>query len=143
MEPIDRNTLVDTVKHSGKVQIRRQPQRRETEAAHAQAAERLGVCARRQAVRDHPRVRVLADQCAGHGVVQVTVGARFHRYVLVDELAGHVRAEHLVELGQELFLISRQETPVDFRSSGLRHDIDFITGAQNCRIYRIPQRRGI
>src|SRR6516225_7676377 len=42
-QAVDRDAFVDAVEHSGKVQIRRQPQRREAEAAQAQTAERLGV----------------------------------------------------------------------------------------------------
>src|ERR1041385_7302042 len=97
-----RNAFVYPVKHSGKVQIWRQPQGSEPEAAHAEPGERLGVRTGRQAVGNHPRVRVLGEKCAGHRVVQGTIGGGLERDIAVDELPGDARAEHPVEFGQEL-----------------------------------------
>src|ERR1700760_3430247 len=54
-QAVDGNTLVDTVKHAGEVQVWRQLKRGEAKAAQAEPAERFGVRAPRQAVRDHPR----------------------------------------------------------------------------------------
>src|SRR5260370_38701604 len=88
-QSVDGNALVDTVKHSGKVQIWRKPQRGEAETAHAEAAERLGVGPRRQAVRNHPGARVLGKKRAGHRVVQGSVRGGLERDVCVEDLARH------------------------------------------------------
>src|SRR5690606_3518646 len=41
-QPVDRDPLVDAVEHAGEVQLRRQLQRREPEAADAEVVEGLG-----------------------------------------------------------------------------------------------------
>src|SRR6185437_775351 len=75
-----------------------------------------------------------------HRVVQGAIRGRLERDVAVDELPGDAGSEYPVELGQELLLVAGKVTAVYFRGRRLRHDIHFVAGPQNCRIYRIVQR---
>ena len=57
-ETVDRDPLVDAVEHAGEVELRRQLQRAEPEAADAERAELLRVGPGREAVGDHVRVGI-------------------------------------------------------------------------------------
>src|ERR1700678_2107975 len=95
-ETVDRHALVDAVEHAGEVELRRQLERAEPEAADAELAEPLRVGPGREAVGNHDPVGVFGAEGGGHRVPQVTVGCGLERDVVVDELAFHCFSEQFV-----------------------------------------------
>src|ERR1700729_110050 len=131
---VDRNALVDAVEHAGEVELRRELQRAEPEAADAELAEPLRVGPGREAVGDGDPVRVFGGQRGGHGVPEVAVGGGLERDVVVDEFAGDLFSEQFVDLREELVLAAGQESPVEVRARCLRNHIHLVSGVQAGRV---------
>jgi hypothetical protein len=133
-EGVQGDPLVDTVEHAREVQVRRQAQRAEPEAADAELGEMLRIGPGGQAVGDHDRFGILGAQGRGHRVPQGAVRRRLKRDVVVDELPADRRAEQPVELGEELFFPAGQEAAVEFAERGLRDDVDLVAGLEPGRL---------
>ena len=140
-EGFNRNTLIDAMEHSGKIQIRWKPEWRESEAPDTEPGERLGVSTARQAVRNYPGRGVLGQQRSAHGRDQLAVESGLQRNVAMDELTSNTGTEQAIKLGQELLLVPGQETSVHLGRGDLWYNIDFIPSTQHCRISCIPQGR--
>src|SRR3954452_2344541 len=113
LQRVHRHALVDAVEQRREVQVGRQPQRGEPEAAHPELGERLGVGAAGEHVRDRLGAGVLGLQRGDHGVHQRTLELGLDGRQVGDPLAGDVRPEQLVDLPQEGLLPPRQHPAVD------------------------------
>src|SRR5215218_2538318 len=87
LQRLHRHPLVDPVEERGEVEVGRQPQRRETEAAHAQALEALGVGAAAHRERHRAGAVVLGLEGGHHLVDERAVERRLDGVVVDQPLA--------------------------------------------------------
>ncbi|CAK7282174.1 hypothetical protein SGPA1_20140 [Streptomyces misionensis JCM 4497] len=118
------------MEHAREIQLRRQLQRREAEAADAEVVEGLGVGAAGEHVRDGLGGGVLGEQGRLHGLHQRAVEGGLDGLVGVHVLAADVRAEQPVEVAEELLLVAGQEAAVDVRGGLAGDDVDLVTGVE-------------
>src|SRR5688500_17308508 len=106
---LDRNPLVDAVEERREVEVRRQPQRREAEAAHAEPLEALGVGAAAHGEGHRARAVVLGLEGGDHLVDERAVERRLHGLVVDEPVALDPLAEKAGQLALELLLLAVQE----------------------------------
>src|SRR3954471_6500891 len=106
LQRLARPPLVDAVEERGEVQFRRQPQRREAEAAHPEALEALGIGAAGHRERHRPRAVVLGLQSRHHRVDEGAVEGRLHGLVMHKPLPLDALADQPGELALELLLLA-------------------------------------
>ena len=109
---VDGYPFIDPVEQRREIQIRRQPQRREAEAANTQARERFRVCSAGKHVRHSPRVGIDGQQRRVHRIDELTVERGLVRRQGGDPLAGDIGPDQLVDLGLE-----RRQPPGSTRQS--------------------------
>src|SRR5918997_2354373 len=112
LQRLDRHPLVDAVEQRGEVEVRRQPQRREAEAPHAQRLEALRVGAAAHGERHRPRAVVLGLEGGDHLVDQGAVERRLHGLVVDDPVALDALTDEPGELALELHLLAVEEPAV-------------------------------
>src|SRR5215213_8703135 len=113
LQRLHRHPLVDPVEERGEVEIRRQPQRREAEAAHAQALEALGVGAAAHRERHRAGAVVLGLEGGHHRVDERPVERRLDRVVVHQPFALDALSDEARELALELLVLAVEEPAVD------------------------------
>src|SRR3954468_13153734 len=104
----DRDPLVDAVEERGEGQVGRQLQRREAEAAHAEALEALRVGAAAHGERHRAGAVVLGLERGDHRVDQRPVERRSYGLVVPQPLPLHALADERGELPLELLLLTEE-----------------------------------
>ena len=123
------------------VERRWQSQRREAVAPDAQRAERLGIGAAREHVRDRDSTRVLGPQHRGHEVDARAIERRLHGDVAIDEFTRDRVTEHLVDRGKHLLLIAGEEPGVHVGLGAAGDDVDLVARVEHGRVDRVAQGR--
>src|SRR3954454_5347269 len=139
LQGLDRHPLVDAVEQRGEVQVGRQPQRREPEAAHAQALEALGVGAAAHRERNRPRAVVLGLEGGDHRVDERSVERRLDGLVVDDPLALDALADQPGELPLELLLLPVEEPAVDGGARAARDDVGLVAGVEHRGVGGVAQ----
>ena len=125
----------------GEVQVRRQPQRREAEAAHAEPLEALGVGAAAHREGHRARAVVLGLERGDHLVDQRAVERRLHGLVVDEPLALDALADQAGQLALELLLLAVEEAAVDGRAGRAGDDVGLVAGVEHRRVGRVAQGR--
>ena len=141
LQRLDRHPLVDAVEQRGEVEVRRQPQRGEPEAAHAEPLEALGVGAAAHRERHRARAVVLGLERGDHLVDQRAVERRLHGLVVDDPVALDALADQPGELALELLLLAVEEAAVDGGAGGAGDDVGLVAGVEHRGVDRVAQRR--
>src|SRR3954447_22586838 len=108
LQRLDRHPLVDAVEQRGEVQLRRQLQRREAEAAHAEALEALRVGAAAHGERHRPGAVVLGLERGDHRVDQRPFERRLPGLFVHQPLTLDALADERGELPLELLLLAEE-----------------------------------
>src|SRR3954447_11163384 len=141
LQRLDGDPLVDAVEQRGEVQLRRQLQRREAEAAHAEPLEALGVGAAAHGERHRTRAVVLGPESGDHRVDQRAVERRLHGLVVDQPLALDALADQRGELPLELLLLAVEEAPVDGGAGRAGDDVGLVAGVEHRRVGGVAQGR--
>src|SRR3954451_1529719 len=141
LQRLDGDPLVDAVEQRGEVQLRRQLERGEPEAAHAEALEALRVGAAAHRERHRAGAVVLGLERGDHGVDQRTVERRLDGVVVHQPLALDALADEPGELALELLLLAVEEAPVDGGGRRPGDDVGLVAGVEHRRVGGVAESR--
>src|SRR4051794_26596028 len=139
LQRLDGDPLVDAVEQRGEVELRRQLERGEAEAAHAEALEALRVGAAAQGERHRAGAVVLGLERGDHRVDQRTVERRLYGLVVHQPLPLHPLADERGELPLELLLLPVQEAAVDGGRRRAGDDVGLVAGVEHRGVGGVAQ----